>query len=254
MMLLLDPTPFARGLAGKKVEVVNYPDGRFAVRHEDNALPFRVTARELFSVLRARAVSLITRHRSMSRLSLVLSCQPNRKPNQTITSSFPALEIFASVGGTRFYLTRTTIADKARGSRKWMSVSDYVKSPTSGLWLPATVAQALTLQAMHSSVITIPEAPPSKNTTLFAADEILGSAATRVGRQRSQAAHFYSWNPALRCWTTAAAQPRWLPYRPGDLRPHRGRTVLICKPRQADGDKLVFATIKPRWYPTWLGV
>jgi hypothetical protein len=32
MMLLLDPTPLARGLARKKVEVVNYPDGRFAVQ------------------------------------------------------------------------------------------------------------------------------------------------------------------------------------------------------------------------------
>jgi hypothetical protein len=42
MMLLLDPTPLARELAGKKVEVVNYPDGRFAVRHEGIALPFRV--------------------------------------------------------------------------------------------------------------------------------------------------------------------------------------------------------------------
>ena len=42
MMLLLDPTPFARGLAGKKVEVVNYPDGRFAIRHEGIALPFRM--------------------------------------------------------------------------------------------------------------------------------------------------------------------------------------------------------------------
>ena len=42
MMLLLDPTPFARGLAGKKVAVVNYPDGRCAVRHEGVALPFRV--------------------------------------------------------------------------------------------------------------------------------------------------------------------------------------------------------------------
>src|SRR6516162_4430182 len=42
MMLLLDPTPFARGLAGRKVEVVNYPDGRFAVRYEGVALPFRV--------------------------------------------------------------------------------------------------------------------------------------------------------------------------------------------------------------------
>jgi hypothetical protein len=42
MMLLLDPTPLARGLAGKTVEVVNYPDGRFAVRHDGGALPFRV--------------------------------------------------------------------------------------------------------------------------------------------------------------------------------------------------------------------
>src|SRR6476469_9417626 len=42
MMLLLDPSPLARGLAGKTVEVVNYPDGRFAVRHDGGALPFRV--------------------------------------------------------------------------------------------------------------------------------------------------------------------------------------------------------------------
>ena len=42
MMLLLDPTPLARGLAGRTVEVVNYPDGRFAVRHDGVALPFRV--------------------------------------------------------------------------------------------------------------------------------------------------------------------------------------------------------------------
>ena len=42
MMLLLDPTPLARGLPGKTVEVVNYSDGRFAVRHDGVALPFRI--------------------------------------------------------------------------------------------------------------------------------------------------------------------------------------------------------------------
>ena len=42
MMLLLDPTPFARGLARKKVDVVNYPDGRFTVQFEGTSLPFRV--------------------------------------------------------------------------------------------------------------------------------------------------------------------------------------------------------------------
>jgi hypothetical protein len=41
MMLMLDPTPLARGLARKTVDVVNYPDGRFAVQFEGISLPFR---------------------------------------------------------------------------------------------------------------------------------------------------------------------------------------------------------------------
>ena len=43
MMLLLDPTTsLARGLARKKAEVVNYPDGRFAVQFNGTALGFKV--------------------------------------------------------------------------------------------------------------------------------------------------------------------------------------------------------------------
>ena len=42
MMLLLDPTPLARSLARKRVEVVNYPDGRFAVQSNGTALGFKV--------------------------------------------------------------------------------------------------------------------------------------------------------------------------------------------------------------------
>jgi hypothetical protein len=42
MMLILEPTPVTRALASKMVEVVNYPDGRFAVRHRGADLPFRV--------------------------------------------------------------------------------------------------------------------------------------------------------------------------------------------------------------------
>jgi Winged helix-turn helix len=42
MMLLLEPTPFVRGLVRKRVDVVNYPDGRFAVQFEGVSLPFRV--------------------------------------------------------------------------------------------------------------------------------------------------------------------------------------------------------------------
>jgi len=42
MKLILDPTPLARGLVRKKVEVVNYPDGRFAVQFNGRSLSFRV--------------------------------------------------------------------------------------------------------------------------------------------------------------------------------------------------------------------
>jgi hypothetical protein len=42
MMLLLEPTPFVCGLVRKRVEVVNYPNGRFAVQFEGISLPFRV--------------------------------------------------------------------------------------------------------------------------------------------------------------------------------------------------------------------
>jgi hypothetical protein len=42
MMILLDPTPLTRGLARKKVDIVNYTDGRFAVQYEGTPLPYRV--------------------------------------------------------------------------------------------------------------------------------------------------------------------------------------------------------------------
>ena len=42
MMLILQPTPLTRALARQVVEVVNYPDGRFAVQHNGVALPFTV--------------------------------------------------------------------------------------------------------------------------------------------------------------------------------------------------------------------
>ncbi|MBV8455871.1 MAG: ISNCY family transposase, partial [Acetobacteraceae bacterium] len=42
MMLILEPTPLTRALARQVVEVVNYPDGRFAVQHNGIALPFTV--------------------------------------------------------------------------------------------------------------------------------------------------------------------------------------------------------------------
>src|SRR6516162_5895924 len=41
MLLILEPTPLARSLVRRKVEVVNYPDGRFAIQFKGTSLPFR---------------------------------------------------------------------------------------------------------------------------------------------------------------------------------------------------------------------
>src|SRR5690348_17995024 len=78
MMLLLDPTPCTRGLAGKKVEVVNYPDGRFAVRHNGGALPFRV-----FDKIETVAPGAIVENKRLGAvLELVREQQASYPPNR----------------------------------------------------------------------------------------------------------------------------------------------------------------------------
>ena len=42
MVLILEPNATARPLAGKRVMIVNYPDGRFAIQYRGTDLPFRV--------------------------------------------------------------------------------------------------------------------------------------------------------------------------------------------------------------------
>lgn len=42
LVILLEPTEATRGLARQRVTVVNYPDGRFAIRHNGLDLPFQV--------------------------------------------------------------------------------------------------------------------------------------------------------------------------------------------------------------------
>jgi hypothetical protein len=42
MLILLEPDALTRPLAQQRVTVINYPDGRFAIRHKGRDLPFRV--------------------------------------------------------------------------------------------------------------------------------------------------------------------------------------------------------------------
>lgn len=42
MLILLEPTGISRPLAGKRVDVCEYPDGRLEIRHGEHVLPYRV--------------------------------------------------------------------------------------------------------------------------------------------------------------------------------------------------------------------
>lgn len=42
MLFILEPTEISRPLAGKRVNVCEYPDGRLEIRHGDDVLPYRV--------------------------------------------------------------------------------------------------------------------------------------------------------------------------------------------------------------------
>src|ERR1700688_3208350 len=78
MMLLLEPTPFARGLARKKVDVVNYPDGRFTVQFEGTSLPFRV-----FDKIQTVAPGAIVENKRLgAALAMVREHQATYTPNK----------------------------------------------------------------------------------------------------------------------------------------------------------------------------
>jgi hypothetical protein len=78
MMLLLEPTPFARGLVRKKVEVVNYPDGRFAVQFEGTSLPYRV-----FDKIQTVTQGAIVENKRLgAALALVKAQQATYPPNR----------------------------------------------------------------------------------------------------------------------------------------------------------------------------
>jgi hypothetical protein len=78
MMLMLEPTPLARSLARKKVEVVNYPDGRFAVQFDGKSLPYR-----MFDKIRTIEPGAIVEHKRLSAvLAMVKARQADYEPKR----------------------------------------------------------------------------------------------------------------------------------------------------------------------------
>jgi len=78
MMLLLDPTPLARGLVRKTVDVVNYPDGRFAVQFEGVTLSFR----KFDKIQTVEPGEIVENKRLGAALAMVKQYQDTYEPNR----------------------------------------------------------------------------------------------------------------------------------------------------------------------------
>ena len=77
MTLILEPTPFARSLARKKIEVVNYPDERFVIQFEGKTLHFRA-----FDKIRTVEPGTIVDNKRLSAvLAMVKARQVEYEPN-----------------------------------------------------------------------------------------------------------------------------------------------------------------------------
>src|SRR5262249_47786548 len=85
MMLLLDPTSLARGLGRKKVEVVNYPDGRFAVQFNGTALGFRV-----FDKIQTVQPGAIVDNKRLSAVLEQVKAQQAAYPASTTPQCYPS--------------------------------------------------------------------------------------------------------------------------------------------------------------------
>ena len=78
MMILLTPGPVTLGLRRKKVAVVNYPDGRFAVQFEGVSLPFTVFDK----IQTVQPGTIIDNKRLSAALAWVKKRQDQYAPNQ----------------------------------------------------------------------------------------------------------------------------------------------------------------------------
>jgi hypothetical protein len=75
MVLILEPSATSRPLAGKRVMIVNYPDGRFAIQHRGADLPFRV-----FDKLRTVESAAIVENKRLGPALALIQEQQNAFP------------------------------------------------------------------------------------------------------------------------------------------------------------------------------
>jgi hypothetical protein len=128
MMLLLEPTPFVRGLVRKTVEVVNYPDGRFAVQFEGVSLPFRV----FDEIQTVQPGTIVENKRLGAALALVKQMQDSYPPHRQRhhpARQRPPNNLEAPGMPTKGRPSRTLIAASAAGQENAAALALPTASP-----------------------------------------------------------------------------------------------------------------------------
>jgi len=83
MLFILEPAPVTRPLARQRVTIFNYPDGRYAIRHQGLALPHRVFDKKQ----RVTHTAIVENKRLSEALAWVKARQDEIRPVRTKTNS-----------------------------------------------------------------------------------------------------------------------------------------------------------------------
>jgi len=77
-MFILDPTEEARAAIGKRVTVVDYPDGRLAIRYQGANLPYRT----LDKIRHVKQAAVVDNKRLGPLLAMIRQSQQLQKPER----------------------------------------------------------------------------------------------------------------------------------------------------------------------------
>lgn len=109
-MFILDPTPLARSLARKRVQICEYPDGRIELRHGERALPYTVFDK-MRQVNQAAIVDSKQLGAALALAQAIQAATPHHRQrnNNEPARSSRSVGVFAS--------KPTTVADKVDGRK-----------------------------------------------------------------------------------------------------------------------------------------
>ena len=163
MMLILEPTPFARSLVRKKIEVVNYPDGRFVIQFEGKTLHFRA-----FDKIRTVEPGTIVDNKRLSAVLAMVKAQQVRT-SQTANAGMSAGNVHRTIWRRRGCHRKVGCPELPWPRQSPDRFRLIARGDLRGCWARATASRAaLRAPACRLRPLTPPPAPSEGQWCRFA--------------------------------------------------------------------------------------